>query len=782
MRKFRRLIDFFFLLFFLNTAFIARSQHRIDSLKQLIAIQKDDSTKVRTLIDISRGLYTSVPLEGVQNSLKNSAIQSALEFATNALELSKKIRFKQGIGEAYSSCASIYFWVKLYPEALSYEYKALKLFEELGNERRMANCYQFISRAYQDQNNFSDALANKLKEIQIYERLKSDNSLAGALQYASYLYFSMAEYEKSLEYCQKALQIFRGLKDQRPVAFGLTQLGSIYEVEGDQLKTSDKDLAMAKYKAAIESYSGSLKILGKSPVPGIAAETHARFGSVYLKVKEYDSAKIHFQKSLDYALVSGWTPDIIMNDYRSLSYIDSLQGNYQSALKFFKSYNLYRERQVNDSNQKKSFQARVQYEFDKKEESLRLQKQLTDEKLKQQTLLAIQQQQHMQIQEASLKLTNQQKELNRLAYLRTEVSFHAEQDKREEREKQLAIAGKENALQNANLQLKTTQLNLKDKQVQAKQQERNVFIISAVIFLVLGVVLLRNNRNKQKAYNLLERQKEETEVQKTMTEQALLELKSTQKQLIQAEKMASLGELTAGIAHEIQNPLNFVNNFSEVSKELLDEMRAAIESGDADDAKDIMNDVIQNLEKINHHGKRADAIVKGMLQHSRASSAHKEPTDINALCDEYIRLTYHGLRAKDKSFNATIKTDFDNTIEKINIIPQDIGRVILNLLTNAFYVVDEKKKAGVDGYEPTVSISTKKVEGKVLISVSDNGNGIPQKVLDKIFQPFFTTKPTGQGTGLGLSLSYDIVKAHGGEIKVKTNESEGTEFIILLPI
>ena len=288
---------------------------------------------------------------------------------------------------------------------------------------------------------------------------------------------------------------------------------------------------------------------------------------------------------------------------------------------------------------------------------------------------------------------------------------------------------------------------------------------------------------------------------KQKAEEALTELQVTQKQLIQSEKMASLGELTAGIAHEIQNPLNFVNNFSEVSKELLDEMKEAIEKGDTEDAKEIMNAVIRNLEKINHHGKRADGIVKGMLQHSRSSSGQQEATDINALADEYLRLSYHGLRAKDKSFNATLKTDFDSSIGLINIIPQDMGRVILNLITNAFYactersrsVVNEKAKAeggkqntsassAGQPYEPTVEVSTKKVKDKVEVMVKDNGNGIPQKLLDKIFQPFFTTKPTGEGTGLGLSLSYDIVKAHGGEIKVNTKENEGTTFIIQLLI
>jgi signal transduction histidine kinase len=219
-----------------------------------------------------------------------------------------------------------------------------------------------------------------------------------------------------------------------------------------------------------------------------------------------------------------------------------------------------------------------------------------------------------------------------------------------------------------------------------------------------------------------------------------------------------LGELTAGIAHEIQNPLNFVNNFSEVNKELLMEMKDEIDKGNLDEVKSLADDVIDNQEKINHHGKRAESIVKGMLQHSRSSSGVKEPTDINALCDEYLRLSYHGLRAKDKSFNAITKTEFDNTIGKINVMPQEIGRVILNLINNAFYAVDEKKKTAGDDYEPTVIVSTRKEKDKIEVKVKDNGNGIPQKVLDKIFQPFFTTKPTGQGTGLGLSLAYDIVK------------------------
>lgn len=300
-------------------------------------------------------------------------------------------------------------------------------------------------------------------------------------------------------------------------------------------------------------------------------------------------------------------------------------------------------------------------------------------------------------------------------------------------------------------------------------------ITGLAIFLFIAIVLYRNSLQRKKANLLLSKQKEELE-------NTLTKLKTTQNQLVQSEKMASLGEMTAGIAHEIQNPLNFVNNFSDVNTELLDELKDELAKGNTQAAIEIVNDIRENEEKINHHGRRADGIVKSMLQHSRTSSGKKELTDINALADEYVRLAYHGLRAKDKSFNAKFETDFDNSIAPIQVIPQEIGRVLLNLINNAFYAVNEKEKQNGENYQPTVTVATKKVGDYVEVTVKDNGYGIPQKVLDKIFQPFFTTKPPGQGTGLGLSLSYDIItKAHGGEFKVETNEGEGTVFVVSLP-
>jgi two-component system NtrC family sensor kinase len=295
------------------------------------------------------------------------------------------------------------------------------------------------------------------------------------------------------------------------------------------------------------------------------------------------------------------------------------------------------------------------------------------------------------------------------------------------------------------------------------------------------------HRLSEEKQEILTNQNETLEKQVTERTAALKksmdDLKSTQTQLIQSEKMASLGELTAGIAHEIQNPLNFVNNFAEVNKELIAEMDEAIRNGKLEEVKGIAKNIADNHEKINQHGKRADAIVKNMLQHSRKSTGQKELVDINALCEEYLRLAYHGFRAKDKTFTSKFQTDLDPSIEKIMILTQDIGRVMLNLINNAFYAVSQKKQLNHHAYEPEVSITTRKIGDKVEIRVKDNGLGIPALIKEKIFQPFFTTKPAGQGTGLGLSLAYDIVsKAHGGDLKVATIEGEGSEFIVTLPL
>lgn len=389
-----------------------------------------------------------------------------------------------------------------------------------------------------------------------------------------------------------------------------------------------------------------------------------------------------------------------------------------------------------------------------------------------------------QIRDASLKMSELSEHTGKTAdAFRLYKKYIAYRDSISNLESERNMA---NQRYNYEMSQKQIELNALNKQ---RDSEKKLTVLLGVILglaILIAIVLSKNNQNKQKAYKILTAQKHETDRQRSKAEEALNELQLTQKQLIQSAKMASLGELTAGIAHEIQNPLNFVNNFSELSCEMLGELKEGtagkLTGPDKERAEEVIKELAGNLKKISEHGKRAESIVKGMLQHSRASAGKKEPTDINALADEYLRLSYHGLRAKDKAFSAMFTTDFDQTIEPVDLVPQEIGRVLLNVYNNAFYAVNEKRRQGRGDFKPLVNVTTKKVGSNVLLCVTDNGIGIPHKLLDKIFQPFFTTKPAGQGTGLGLSLSYDIIKAHGGEFKVETKEGECTEFLIQLPI
>ncbi|MDZ4793508.1 MAG: ATP-binding protein [Bacteroidota bacterium] len=540
------------------------------------------------------------------------------------------------------------------------------------------------------------------------------------------LYQAIGNMEKQIEYFNKSISISKIIYDPIVLSYSFGNLGVAYMNKGK----ADTALQLLRQSLVYANSVGFIKFMGTNTYP---------MGNIYLGKQEYDSAKKYFQQTVNISLAT--------NNPSSLAY-----GYVGFA-------NLYGIRNQPDSGF--YFARKALKIFTKNVEPAG-------------SLLAL---------ESLISLFKEKAQIDSAFYYQQLSIAVKDSLYSTEKTKQFENIGFDQ-------QLKVQELE-KEKVIVQNRNRTIAFISGSAIFLLIGLLLYRNNRQKQRANKVLET--------------TLANLKSTQSQLIQSEKMASLGELTAGIAHEIQNPLNFVNNFSEVNTELIDEAGQEMEKGNIGEVKIILNDIKENEQKILHHGKRADAIVKGMLQHSRSSSGVKEPTDINALCDEYLRLSYHGLRAKDSrnpadkslsagqaGFNATMKTHFDASLENINIIPQDIGRVVLNLLTNAFYAVQQKQKQSAEGlptferlatlYEPTVTITTKKEGNKVLISVSDNGNGIPQKVLDKIFQPFFTTKPTGQGTGLGLSLSYDIVKAHGGELKVETKENDGSEFILILPI
>ena len=583
-------------------------------------------------------------------------------------------------------------------------------------------------------------LAQKLK----YKKGEADCFIVSAMaMYAK-------DISETIQEALNALNIYKELHDDMGIISAHGILQSSYREIGDYKNALLHAFEGEQLAKGRHVKGGIFFLEGRNIAPAFFAE----ISQTYLLMNQLDSAKLYAEKSIrEKDLYGGAEWNF---PYYLLATIQSIQGNYKRAIEEYrfaiplaKQNRLFRDTLQIFSGMSTAFKNLGQLDSSIYYASLVEQSHNPEREIK--TFL-----------EALNNLaTGYKLKGNKDSALKYIELNYAYKDS-------IFSKDKERRIQNITFNEKLKQQEIIAAQNKFKSRVQLYLLVTGILVLLLITgILWRNNLHKQKS--------------KTKIEKAYSELKATQTQLIHSEKMASLGELTAGIAHEIQNPLNFVNNFSEVNSELIAEMKEELSKGNIEEAINIAADINENEEKIIFHGKRADAIVKGMLQHSRINSGVKEPTDINALADEYLRLAYHGLRAKDKSFNAILETDFDESIGNINIIPQDMGRVILNLIINAFYVVDEKKKQQAEGYEPTVSVSTKKIGDVVELKVKDNGNGIPQKVLDKIFQPFFTTKPTGQGTGLGLSLSYDIIKAHGGDIKVETKEGEGAEFIILLP-
>jgi signal transduction histidine kinase len=568
-------------------------------------------------------------------------------------------------------------------------------------------------------------------------------------------FIKQGNYPRALEYQLKKLQIEEKRNNPRNLASVLMNIGVAY-------------IYQEEYRKSLEYYSKSDGVINAFKLDDLTYYSALNLGDVYDRLNVSDSAYLYFSRALAIArqLKDG---DLIGTAMTGLGHtfvktgdLTKAHANYQAAIAYLKAANddeilceasLGMAKLFQKTNQPDSavFFARLSQNLAKADGFLKMNLQaagfLADYYKKQKNI------------DSAFAYINEVQAVNDSINSKARIT-----------EAQIITS-------NEQLRQLETEENKKTAIRERKQQMQQLYIGLLItglsIFILIASLLYRNNRHKQHLNKTLEK--------------TLADLKSTQAQLIQSAKMASLGELTAGIAHEIQNPLNFVNNFSELNIELIAEMTEEIENGNMEEVKAIAIDLAGNEQKINHHGKRADSIVKGMLQHSRSTgSTVKESININALADEYLKLAYHGLRAKDKSFNAALKTSFDESIGNINILPQDIGRVLLNLITNAFYAITDKKKNPQhhkDGrlYEPTVILSTKKRGAMVEIKVSDNGTGIPQKLMDKIFQPFFTTKPTGEGTGLGLSLCYDIIKAHGGDLKVENNEGEGAAFTIQLP-
>lgn len=591
-------------------------------------------------------------------------------------------------------------------------------------------------------------------------KLKRPYDMARALNILGNAYATVGDYAKGMQYYFQARRVFESINYLYGQVMEYNNIGATYLEKFDYKNALPY---LIKANKMWQSYASTHKLVQSSQRQQQSI-ININIAESYLFIHKIDSAERYLKLCYADATKQGFAT-LIDNAERDFGEVEIERGNKAAALKYLN--NAVKHSIAADDPQMLSMSylstSKLYHKFSQKDSAEFYAKKALE--------TAVAGKYEQDVLNAGKALYTYYDEDNNLpdAYKYYKLATAARDSLySQDREKQLL---------SLDFEEKQRQQEIADAQLQYRDQVRTyVFIVGLVILALLVFIFWRNGRHRQKANRLLLKQKSEIE-------QAMSQLQLTQKQLIQSEKMASLGELTAGIAHEIQNPLNFVNNFSEVSMELVDEMELELNNGDKVQALSIATDIKQNLEKIRHHGKRADGIVKGMLQHSRTGSTVKEPTDINALADEYLRLAYHGLRAKDKSFNAELVTNYNPGLPAIDVLPQEIGRVLLNLYTNAFYAVHQRQQTAGEDYKPTVSVSTAVQDKQVIIAVKDNGMGMPDDVKDKIMQPFFTTKPTGQGTGLGLSLSYDIiVKGHGGKIDVETKENDHTMFIISLPL
>jgi signal transduction histidine kinase len=652
-----------------------------------------------------------------------------------AIAVSESIDYIKGRAEGYRTLGFCNIRLSKYDEAMPLLQQADLLFASMNNACGQSDILEYYGIITRGKGDYAASLDHLYKSLELREKENYEEGVSHSLYHLGVTYRYMGNLEQALDLFLKDLSYSKKIGNWVGESYTLNNIGSIYFELGD-------------YPNALEYFQRSLAMRKESGDKWGEAGCLDNIGLIYFQMCDYE-------KALEYCS-EGLSISQKVEDKKG-------QGNC-----LFHLGKIYEQLQDYDKT--------VNY----CQKSLEIRRQTSDKKGEAEILLFLAELSLLEnyyekyslnpydLLNIALKSGEEIKSLDLLSkvhigFYKISKHFKHYQQALEHLEKNMAL---QKEIHSAVVQQKILSMEI-DHQLENSKKETEIYRLRNIELAGL--------------YEETTRQKEEIEAQKRKVEAAFIELKATQAQLIQREKMASLGELTAGIAHEIQNPLNFVNNFSEVNKELIEELKSQKSKLESDELDELLNDIADNEEKINHHGKRADAIVKGMLQHSGASSGQKEPADINALADEYLRLSYHGFRAKDKSFNAGIRTDFNESIGKVNVVPQDIGRVLLNLYNNSFYAMNEKIKQHPHDYQPSISVTTEKLNNSIKITVKDNGSGIPQNVVDKIFQPFFTTKPTGQGTGLGLSLSYDIIKAHGGEIKIETMESQGSEFIIHLP-
>jgi two-component system, NtrC family, sensor kinase len=655
----------------------------------------------------------------------------SFELSKESVALARSVNYKKGLAHGLKSLAFCFVRIAKNEDAFPLLTEALSLLESLNDLEGQAVVNGYLAIVQRNRGDIGASLELSFKALELSQKTRFRENEGTDLYQIGVTYRHLGNFEKALDYLYKSLSIYREDNNLLFQSYPINVIGSIYFENGDYTK------ALEYFEEGLAGRRAAMDKLGE-------AGSLDNIGLTHFKLGNYPQAINYCQQSFAIAENTG-DKRTQSNALLHLAEIYKQTGDIKKATRF--------------SN-----------------ESLEIKKLIGDKRREVETLLFLADLHKivsgdsnvLELLNNALRISEDLKMVDLSSRARLHLSeYYKHQGNYKDALMHLDLhINLEKEFHKNAIAQKISNLEISHKAEETRKEA--------------DAIRLKNEE--------LTRLNEEIEAQRKKLIETLADLKATQAQLIQSEKMASLGELTAGIAHEIQNPLNFVNNFSDVNTELVDELKQELARlgsmgaiGNTQSAIEIANDIKENEQKINHHGKRADAIVKGMLQHSRTGSGQKELTDINALCDEYLRLAYHGIRSKDKSFNVEIKTDLDATIGKINIVPQEIGRVILNLINNAFYAVSERQKAEGAGYEAALTVTTKKVGDKILISIADNGHGIPKNIIDKIFQPFFTTKPTGQGTGLGLSLAYDIVKVHSGEIKVETKEGEGSKFIIQLP-
>jgi two-component system NtrC family sensor kinase len=681
---------------------------------------------------------------------------SATRFAKEANDLSQKLGYTRGIAESYR----ILGWVeKIQHKQNEYYYLALSRFISIHDIKGIADTYNNLGTLWMEKND-SISLACYDSSLIMYQIIGDKKGESAILNFIGIVYQKLGNYQKAIDFTLKGLDIRKTTNDHPGVVWSFINAGNIYFAGGQLESALNLYLQSVTYAKdhGMEPYDASLIGMGKTYLQMKQykmAETYLLgpsngkdkpyvdpilLGQLYLETNRADSALIQYKKSLKHAGNDN-NREVIAASLIGLSRVFAKEKKRVLAMNYAEQAFT-----ISDSLKDKFFHADAA------------------------RMLA-----------PYYEMKGDYKKSLQLYKLAHSILDSISNETNENYQHKLAVFESKSQIENeqAHVKLLSAEKALQDQKLKDEKLTKEFILIGSGIILFVSFITIRNINGKRKK---IQSQKDLIDLQKASVEKAYEELKLTQSQLIQREKMASLGELMAGIAHEIQNPLNFVNNFSEINTELIDEMENEIKTGNIIEIKKIADDIKTYMAKITNHGKRADSIVKAMLQHSKASTGIKEPTDINELAEEYLSLSYHGLSSKDKSFIPQVKTNFDDAIGKIPIVSQDIGRVLLNLYNNAFYAVTDKRNQKGETYSPLVTVSTKKLTDKIEIRVRDNGMGIPEKTIDKIFQPFFTTKPTGQGTGLGLSLSYDIIKSHGGEIKTETKEGEFTEFIIRIPV